>query len=788
MVILYKKMIRDIMHHKLVYISSALVIVIGLSTYTSMFMVMENLQKARDEFYKDSNFAHGFASITGIPVSAVDELERTEGVDRLQGRFVKDVRIYEKDVSVPRYLRIVSVDVDKETLLNAPYVEEGAPLEKLSESIWLDVKFYDANSLSPGDKIEIIAEGKTVELDVIGSAISPDFIYALRNMQEIYPDPNTFGIAYMEYSNMETLFREKGIYNEVSFTIEEGYTYDDVASRLEEKLKRYGLKSIYERKEQISHSILTGELEGLQGTALIFPLIFLGVASLVLYIMLKRIVEQQRGQIGILKALGYTKKEVLLHYMSYSIIVGVVGGIFGGLAGIWLSYFYTELYREFFTFPNLSSTFSMRYFFQANIISILFSLVAGYSGTRKILRLKPADALRAPVLVMVHTIWIERIKAVWRVLGTQAKMAFRNLFRNKMRSLFTMLGIVFVFSIVTTTISLSRVMQTMMDEQFEKVQMYDVKMSFYNPVDAKKIYSEIVKKDYIREAEAFLEAPINIKNNWREKDVICIGIQMDGRMYNIIDTRGNILRPPTGGMMISEKIADQLDLDIGDTVEIESPWSAKDDISATITGIIPQHFGINTYMEISAFCNLIGQMDMATSLLLDIDDGQLVRLNDDYINAQNVVSIERREKIIETFNELMASYAYMQWIFVVFGIIAGFAVVYTSSTIIFSERKRELSSLRVLGMTKIEVFNIIAIEQWATSVGAIAAGIPIAYIMRNGVTQGISTDLYSIPMGIDTVSFLASAAVTLASIVFAQVSVYRNIKRLNFVDVLKERE
>ncbi|KDR94696.1 putative ABC transport system permease protein [Peptoclostridium litorale DSM 5388] len=786
--ILYKKMMRDIMHHKLVYISSALVIVIGLSMYTSMFMVMENLQAAMDEFYEDSNFAHGFASLTGVPVGAVDELQGTEGVESLQGRFVKDVRIYEKDLSVPRYLRLVSVDLEEERLLNSPFVEEGAPLEKSSDGVWLDVKFYDENSVSPGDGIEIIAEGKRVELDIIGSAISPDFIYAMRSLQEIYPDPSTFGIAYIEYSKMESLFREKGIYNEISFTIEEGYTYDEVESRLEDKLKKYGLKSIYEREDQVSHSILTGELEQLQGTALVFPLIFLAVASFVLYIMLKRIVEQQRGQIGILKAFGYTKREILLHYMSYSMIVGVAGGIFGGLAGIWLAYFYTELYREFFAFPNLSSTFSMKYFVQANIISILFSIVAGYSGTRKILMLKPADALRPPVLVKVHTIWLERIRALWKMFGTQTKMAFRNLFRNRARSLFTMIGIVFVFSIVTTTVSFQRVIEIMMKEQFEKVQTYDVKMSFYTPIDRNGTYREIVNRDYIREAEAFLEAPIKIKSSWREKEAICIGMQIDGRMYNIIDSRGNILRPPIEGMIISEKIANIMDISVGDTVEIESPWAAKDEISVTITGIIPQHFGVNTYMEISSFCKLIGQRDMATSLLLDIEDGQLGRLNDDYINAQNVVSIERREKTIETFNELMESYAYMQWIFVVFGIIAGFAVIYTSSTIIFSERQRELSSLRVLGMTKAEIFRIIAIEQWAISAGAIAIGVPVAYIMRDGIARGVSTDLFSIPLGIDAASFLASAVVTFVSIAFAQISVYRKIRRLNFVDVLKERE
>ena len=786
--ILRKKMIRDIMHHKLVYISSALVMVIGLSIYTAMFMVMENLTSAMDGFYEDSNFAHGFASLTGVPAGAIDEIEGTTGVRSLQGRFVKDVRIYEEGRSEARYLRLVSIDMDEEELLNSPYVLEGKPLEKSSDGIWVDVKFYDANALSQGDSLEIIAEGKKVELDVMGAAISPDFIYALRNIQEIYPDPETFGIAYIEYSKMENLFREKGIYNEISFIVEDGYTYDEVESRLEDKLKKYGLKSIYPRKDQISHSILSDELAQLQGTALVFPLIFLGVASFVLYIMLKRIVEQQRGQIGILKAFGYTKEEVLAHYMGYSMIVGFAGGIVGGLFGIWLSYFYTELYREFFTFPNLKSSFSIRYFIQANVVSMLFSIAAGYSGTRNVLKLRPADALRPAVIVRVHTIWLEKMKLLWKTFGTQTKMAFRNLFRNRARSLFTLIGIVFVFSIVTTTVSFQRIIEIMMNEQFEKVQTYDVKMSFYGPVDERSVYREIVKKEYIREAETFLEVPMKLKNSWREKEAICLGLQMDSRLYNIIDSDGNILRPPTEGMMISERLAEKMGLSVGDEVEIESPWAAKDDIKVYISGIIPQHFGMNTYMELSALCDVLGQKKMATSVLLQIEDGYRGVLNDDYLNAQNVVSIDRREKTIETFNQLMESFGYMQWIFVVFGIIAGFAVIYTSSIIIFSERQRELSSLRVLGMTRAEVFRIIAIEQWAISIGAIVAGIPLTYAMRNAIAQGISSDLFTIPLTVDAISFAVGIGITFISIVFAQSSVYKKIRRLNFVDVLKERE
>jgi len=165
--------------------------------------------------------------------------------------------------------------------------------------------------------------------------------------------------------------------------------------------------------------LLSEELKGLEAAAKGMPILFLSIAGVILYIMLKRMVEQQRGQIGILKAFGYTEREVLGHYLSYAFVLGVAGGLLGGLSGIALSYPFTSMYQLFFNMPGLNGQFSPRYLLLGLLLSIIFSLFAGYQGSKKILTLEPAEAMRPPAPPIGRKIWLEKIGVFWNILTAQ---------------------------------------------------------------------------------------------------------------------------------------------------------------------------------------------------------------------------------------------------------------------------------------------------------------------------------------------------------------------------------
>lgn len=787
---LWKKMIRDLKENKGAYLATIIIIVIGLMVFTSFSMVMDNLRLSQQSFYKNQNFADGFIEVQAMPPSEIEKLQDIQGINDVQGRLVKDVKVLFPNRDENVYLRLVSVDPAKKNPINGVQLKQGIPLSNKEMNILIDNKFFEANNLKLNEEIEIIADGKKRALRIIGVGRSPEFIYALRTSSDLYPSPESFGIAYIPFEVMKTLFPEREIMNNIVFTLRPGADYDNVKERLKPELKPYGLKSIYPRKDQTSHLLLTQELKGLEATARVLPLLFLSIAGMILYIMLKRMVEQQRGQIGILKAFGYTHKEVLSHYMSYALTIGILGGIIGGILGIALSFPFTTLYQTYFNMPGLTSKFSPLYLVLSILLSLGFSLFAGYQGCKGILILQPAEAMRPPAPPIGKKTWLEKITIFWNMLTVQGKMAVRNMSRNKSRSIFIFLGIMFTFSLLGLTWSMNDLSQRMLFDQYEKVETYDVKVSLSNPLNQKKVSREMNHFPGVTRVEAMAEIPVTLKNKWYKKDVVLLGIPEDSTLYNILDKNYNKVDPPKNGLLISERLAKLLGAEVGTKLNVESLMIKDTDKAKQleVVGVIPQYLGLNAYMDINSLQEFLGQGELATSFMLRMDEESIALLQNEFRKSAAVSGIDDQTERLAQTKELMASFYGMIFILALIGIITGFAIIYNSSVITLSERSHELASMMVLGMTPAEVLSVITFEQWFIGIFAMLAGIPMSQILLIGMSQSISNDVYTMPTNITASSFLIAFFVTAASIWIAQRFAGKKIQKLSLVDVLKSRE
>ncbi|MDD4569907.1 MAG: FtsX-like permease family protein, partial [Tepidanaerobacteraceae bacterium] len=370
---LNRKMLKDLMENKGAYLAVTVIIIMGLLVFTAFSTMVETLQTSQQSFYENQNFADGFVQVKGIPRDEVKKLEDIEGIKEIQGRLVKEVMVLKPGSKQNVYLRLVSVEPGRENPINGALLNTGYPLEDKVMNIWIDNKFFEANSHNLNDELEVIASGKKRKLSIVGVANSPEFIYSLRTAADLYPSPETFGIAFIPISSMEKLFPDEKTFNDLVFTMKPGTDFDKVKTELEVKLKPYGLNSLISQDEQISHLLLSEELKGLVAMSKAMPIMFLSIAAVILYITLKRLIEQQRGQIGILKADGYTSQEILLHYMSYALIIGLAGGLIGVVSGAVLSYPLTSMFQVFFNLPGLEGRFSWYLIILGIILSIIFS-------------------------------------------------------------------------------------------------------------------------------------------------------------------------------------------------------------------------------------------------------------------------------------------------------------------------------------------------------------------------------------------------------------------------------
>lgn len=784
---LKRKMLRDLMENKLAYFACLVIISIGIMIYASFSIVMDNLYEARDNFYEEARFADGFALVSGMPLSHLDRLRKIEGIGEIEGRLVKDVRVLYPRAERNVYLRLVSLPAGNNNPINTPLLVEGSALNEGERELWVSLSFFEAHDLVTGDEIPLLVEGRSVSFTVRGAAQSPEFVYAMRTGRELYPMPETFGIAYLPHSTMKTLFREEGLVNDLVFLLESGYSYLEVEEKLKPRLDKYGLISIFSREDQPSHSMLTLELQQLEASTAAMPVLFLAIAAVVLYILLKRMVEQQRGQIGTLKAFGYTNLELVAHYLSYALLLGLLGGILGGFMGIWLSIFFTDVYAMFFQLPGLGTDVSYRYVGFGMILSFVFCALAGYFGCRESLNLLPAEAMRPPAPPPGRHTRLESWRFYWNLLTVQGKMATRNLFRNRQRSLITMVGIMFAFSMMATTWYFNTIIDVMFYDQFEKVQVHDVQVNFMRPLPLGEAERELKRFPGVRRMEPLLEAPVTLKHRWLEKDTVIMGLPGDGYLYNILTERDERMAPPREGVLLARYLADELELQVGSELTLESYW-VDDPLQVKVVGIIPQYLGSNAYMEINALNRLLGAGSLVTSALLAVDEGTAVLMRDHYREAEPVASVEESGALMDTFKELMESFGYMQYVFALFGFIIGFTIIYNSSIVSLSERKRELASLKVMGMTSGEVLQVITFEQWMVSIFGMLAGIPFTLLLMHSMSRAMASDLFSIPVKIDPGVFFVALLGTGISIMVAQWTIGRRIRSLSLVEVLKERD
>ena len=785
---LWRKMIRDILENKMAYLACIFVIAIGLLSYTAMSMAKDNLFMAKDRFYEEYHFADGFIQVKAYPATKVDSLREIDGIEAVNGRLIKDVRVIMPDSTENIYLRLISIDRPDGNQLNGIQLYTGSfPKEKQHQVLVAD-KFYEAHQLEVGQSLNVVIEGKQVELSISGSGQSPEYVYALKDLQSLTPDPKTFEVAYLPYEDMEALFNQTGLVNDLTFTLAPGVEFKDVEQPLESEMKPYGLESLYAAKDQMSNAMLSEELNSLEKSAGSIPVIFLSIAGIILYIMLKRLVESQRGQIGTMKAFGYGKWEILFHYLSYGLVIGLLGGIAGQLLGSVLAIYLTDYYETYFSLPNLVSQFSMKYFLIGISLATLFSLGASFQGVKGILKLQPAEAMHPPVPVFVSKSWVEKVPGFWRMFTVQGRMAIRNLVRNKSRSFFTFIGMIFTFSLMAAFFSMGSMAETMIMDQFTKVQKQDVKLSFSKPMPLNETVRELQHIEGVKLVEPMLEVPVSLRSLHYKEDVVALGIVPNSTLYNVFDKSGNQVEVPESGIMLSEQIADKLHVQVGDTLQFENSFDRDEKINITIEKIIPQYLGANVYMNQESLLDVLSQGEMATSALMAIDQKGIAELKDQYATSKYVSNIEIRQEMIDRYNQLMALTADTLSIMAVIAIITGFAIVYNSSIISLAERERELASLRVMGMTTKEVMTVISVEQWMIGIAGMITGIPLAITINQALSKSMSSDLYTLPGVTSPEAILQAFIGTILAIWISQLTVARKVKKLDLVAVLKERE
>lgn len=781
--LLFKKMLRDMKKSMTAYLLCVVIVAIGFCGYSVLELCYDNLVESRDIFYAQSDFCDGFAKSTDAPLSEAGILEDLPGIELVNGRLVKDVRVHgytEDDVE----LHLVSWS---EGEMNRPVLSRGSLPEKGKREIVLGSGIAAARNLSPGDTVEIVIGGKRISMEITGIGLTPENIYMIRDMSDLYPNPSAYDAAFTSYETLAELTGMEGHVNSFLFRLEPGTEWENVKDPIEQALKPYGLLTHNAREDETAVSMLEEEIRQLQKMSGAVPFLFLIVAVVILYITLSRMVEQQRTQIGTLMALGIPQRAMRLHYTGYGAVTGVLGGFAGCILGYFMADPMAGFYRMYFNLPNATAPLSMIYLMEGTAAAGIFCAATSWIIAGNVGKLTPAGALRPPAPKSSGKSALEKIPGASSLFTVPGMMAVRSLSRNRRRTVMSLLGIAFAYMITATLVSMNSMFDIFLFDYWEKTQRQDIMVQFSGPVPVREAL-EAVNLSSVETAEGVMEFAVSLSGPKGKLDCTISALPEQPVLTRLYREDGGEVRPEAEGIVISEHMSTVMGVKKGDIIEVKVPYPAERISRIVVTDVIAQYMGSSAYMSLQGAAKISDYRNVCNTILLKAPPAVRDELKEYLEDAAMVTTIESRQGRLEQYRSMMGSMSSIMASMSLLGVIISFAVIYISSLISFEELKRELSTLLMLGLKSRECLEVISTSQWILAVGAVALGIPMAMGASRLISATMASDMYTIPSFIDGKALLQAIGLTALSVGASSMMMLRKLKKIVPADLLRERE
>lgn len=765
----------------------AAVIGAGIALFVLMISTYQSLDLTERTYYRRYRFAEVFASLHRAPLALERRIAAIPGVERVETRVVRDVLLDLPGVVEPAEGRLISIPAERRPALNDLFLRSGRWVEPgRRDEILLSQAFASAHHLVPGDTLAALVNGRRRELRIVGIALSPEYVYSIR-AGELLPDDRRFAVIWMERRGLAAAFDMEGAFDDVALSLAPGASEPEVISRLDRLLEPYGGLGAIPRRLQVSHWYLESELASLRSIGAVMPLVFLAVAAFLLNVVLGRIVGVQRGQIAILKAMGYDDRTIALHYLQWALAVAAVGAVVGLGAGAWLGAGMTRMYTSFFSFPILRYRLAPEVALEAVAVALVAALGGALGAVRRVVALPPAEALRAEPPASFRRGVLDRPR--WRhLLAQPTRILLRNLRRHPGRAGLSVAGIAFAEALLIVGAFTLDSMDVMMRDTFQVAQRFDAMVTFAQPRSAAAL-DEARRWPGVLAAEPFRAVPARLRAGHRSRQLAITGLTLDGELNRIVGGDHRVVDLPPEGLVLSAELGRLLGVGVGDRVTAEVLEGRRPVLTLPVAKLVDDAMGTNAYLSAAALHRALGEGRTISGAFLRVDPARLDALHRRLKQIPAVAGETIRRAAIESFDRTLAEFVgEMRAVMVAFAAIIAFGVVYNATRISLAERERELATLRVIGFRRAEIAYILLGEIGIVVLVAVPLGLLLGYALAALTVQAYQTEVYRIPLVVSPRTYAFAAVVTVVATVVSSGIVRRRLQRLDLIGVLKARE
>jgi len=781
-----RKLARDLWRLRGQVLTIALVVACGIGGFIASHSTHDSLTRSRDRFYETSQFPHLFASLKRAPNAVRREIARIPGIAQYQTRVLHDVQLDLPGVMQPVYGRVIGLPRDHEAGMGRLTLRQGQWFTREgSDEVLINERFADVRGVKPGDSIYALLNGKLKKLTVAGIVLSAEFIYATRGGG--LPDDEWFAVLWMDAKRLAAAFNMEGGFNSVLVRLEPGASEPAVARALDRVLEPYGSRGTNGRADQISHKIVSQEIEQQRVMGTLLPAIFLAVAVFILNVVLHRQVSAQREQIASLKALGYEDRRIVGHYLKLVAVIVVMGIATGIALGQWLGGYMTRMYTAFFHFPEFRHE-TLPWVIVAAAGGSLVGAVAGtVQAIRRVVTLPPAEAMRPAAPLSFRRTIIERLGFThWTT--PSFRMMVRNLERRPLRALFTVLGIAGSVAILIAGTFWRDAIDHFMDVQFNRVQPGAVYLGFVEPA-GREVLAEVARLPGVLHAEASWSVPVRLRHAHLSYRTAITGLGPGAKLQRAIDIHSGERAMPEYGLLINRRLAGKLQVAPGEWVWAELLEGKRAVRPVQVAAVFDELVGLNAYMNARALSQLAGEAERFSVAALAIDSTRRAELLARIKELPKVSTGIIKDSLLETFRNTTArNMLFFTGVLTVFAATIAIGIVYNSARISLAERAWELASLRVLGMTRGEVSALFLGELAVV----LLAGIPVGFLLGYGLAALIVAlthgEAFQIPLVILPRTYAYAGLTVIAAGIVSALIVRHRIDHLDLVAVLKTRE
>jgi putative ABC transport system permease protein len=776
---------RDMRRQRASFLAIGVTIFLGVALFGASYDAYRNL----DASYRRAFDVYRFADLT-VSGGAIGRLARdareTPGVAAVQERTQADLPLH---VGRDKFLgRVVGMPPGGQPSVDRVEVESGSYLRpSRPDGVLVEKHMAETFDLKVGDAVTAVGAAGPVRLRIVGVASSPEYFWPARSRQDILPAPKGFGVLFVPEPLARVLAGSPGP-DQAAIYYAGGGEDPGLTARLSRRAARLGAAEVLTRADQPSNSALQQDVKSFRELAVLFPLLFLTAAALATGVLMRRLVAAQRPTIGMLRACGYSRRQVVAHYMTFGVAAGLAGGVLGAAAGLGLAGLATQAYTSELSIPITLTSISPL----TAVVGLLFGLLTGALAAAlpafAAAQVPPAEAMRRFAPARTGGISLaERLLPPLRRLPVRWRMTIRAVGRNPRRSLSTILGVVLALTLILVSWGMIDTTQILVDRQYRQIDRQDAELYFRGALDRSDL-RRLRDTAGVAEAEAGVDVPVSLRAGGRSYQTALKGFRRNTTMHGFRAAGGGTATLPADGLLAGQALGSKLGVGVGDEIRVSAPGTGVS-ARAPLRGFLEEPLGTYVYAPLGPIRRLAGPRlglgNVAYVRYAPGVDREAMRRK--LSELPGVVAFSDSNALLDTVNEYLGLFYAFVGIMLLFGAAMAFALLYNSTQANLAERAVEVATLRAAGIRFRSLSRMITAENVLVTAIGIVPGLIVGVEVSRLFLASFSSDAFSFDLQTRASTLVFSAVAILAVSLLSERPGLRAVKRLDIAQVVRER-